>query len=145
MYARAAPPGRAGIALVALNGGQNVENANGLTVARLPDAESTALRFNFAVGQAPFLVIPQSGRTITLRQGGAVAVNWSSNRRQKNEGTAPKYAGFRPPHPSGLRAAAEVSFKCFMALSSLYRITHNLFLRGVTTGNVCGNTAIPHY
>lgn len=53
MYARAAPPGRAGIALVALNGGQNVENANGLTVARLPDAESTALRFNFAVGQAP--------------------------------------------------------------------------------------------
>lgn len=54
MYARAAPPGRAGIALVALNGGQNVENANGLTVARLPDAESTALRFNFAVGQAPF-------------------------------------------------------------------------------------------
>ena len=55
MYARAAPPGRAGIALVALNGGQNVENANGLTVARLPDAESTALRFNFAVGQAPFL------------------------------------------------------------------------------------------
>ena len=73
MYARAAPPGRAGIALVALNGGQNVENANGLTVARLPDAESTALRFNFAVGQAPFLVIPQSGRTITLRQGGAVA------------------------------------------------------------------------
>ena len=45
MYARAAPPGRAGIALVALNGGQNVENANGLTVARLPDAESTALRF----------------------------------------------------------------------------------------------------
>ena len=87
MYARAAPPGRAGIALVALNGGQNV------------DAESTALRFNFAVGQAPFLVIPQSGRTITLRQGGAVAVNWSSNRRQKNEGTAPKYAGFRPPHP----------------------------------------------
>lgn len=69
------------------------------TVARLPDAESTALRFNFAVGQAPFLVIPQSGRTITLRQGGAVAVNWSSNRRQKNEGTAPKYAGFRPPHP----------------------------------------------
>ena len=82
MYARAAPPGRAGIALVALNGGQNVENANGLTVARLPDAESTALRFNFAVGQAPFLVIPQSGRTITLRQGGAVAVNWSSNRRQ---------------------------------------------------------------
>ena len=99
MYARAALPGRAGIALVALNGGQNVENANGLTVARLPDAESTALRFNFAVGQAPFLVIPQSGRTITLRQGGAVAVNWSSNRRQKNEGTAPKYAGFRPPHP----------------------------------------------
>ena len=99
MYARAAPPGRAGIALVALNGGQNVENANGLTVARLPDAESTALRFNFAVGQAPFLVIPQSGRTITLRQGGAVAVNWSNNRRQKNEGTAPKYAGFRPPHP----------------------------------------------
>lgn len=97
MYARAAPPGRAGIALVALNGGQNVENANGLTVARLPDAESTALRFNFAVGQAPFLVIPQSGRTIALRQGGAVAVNWSSNRRQKNEGTAPKYAGFRPP------------------------------------------------
>ena len=92
MYARAAPPGRAGIALVALNGGQNVENANGLTVARLPDAEST-------VGQAPFLVIPQSGRTITLRQGGAVAVNWSNNRRQKNEGTAPKYAGFRPPHP----------------------------------------------
>ena len=83
MYARATPPGRAGIALVALNGGQNVENANGLTVARLPD----------------FLVIPQSGRTITLRQGGAVAVNWSSNRRQKNEGTAPKYAGFRPPHP----------------------------------------------
>ena len=51
------------------------------------------------LGQAPFLVIPQSGRTITLRQGGAVAVNWSSNRRQKNEGTAPKYAGFRPPHP----------------------------------------------
>lgn len=99
MYARAAPPGRAGIALVALNGGQNVENANGLTVARLPDAESTALRFNFAVGQAPFLVIPQSGRTITLRQGGAVAVNWSNNRRQKNEGTAPKYAGFRPSHP----------------------------------------------
>ena len=99
MYARATPPGRASIALVALNGGQNVENANGLTVARLPDAESTALRFNFAVGQAPFLVIPQSGRTITLRQGGAVAVNWSSNRRQKNEGTAPKYAGFRPPHP----------------------------------------------
>ena len=99
MYARAAPPGRAGIALVALNGGQNVENANGLTVARLPDAESTALRFNFAVGQAPFLVIPQSGRTITLRQGGAVAVNWSNNRRQKNEGTAPKSAGFRPPHP----------------------------------------------
>ncbi len=101
MYARAAPPGRAGIALVALNGGQNVENANGLTVARLPDAESTALRFNFAVGQAPFLVIPQSGRTITLRQGGAVAVNWSNNRRQKNEGTAPKYAGFRPHIPCG--------------------------------------------
>ena len=40
MYARAAPPGRAGIALVALNGGQNVENANGLTVARLPDARA---------------------------------------------------------------------------------------------------------
>ncbi len=95
MYARAALPGRAGIALVALNGGRMWKT----TVARLPDAESTALRFNFAVGQAPFLVIPQSGRTITLRQGGAVAVNWSSNRRQKNEGTAPKYAGFRPPHP----------------------------------------------
>lgn len=53
MYARAAPPGRAGIALVALNGGQNVENANGLTVARLPDAESTALRIYFAWDRLP--------------------------------------------------------------------------------------------
>lgn len=90
-------PGRAGIALVALNGGQNVENANGLTVARLPDAESTALRFNFAVGQAPFLVIPQSGRTITLRQGGAVAVNWSSNRAPEERGHCAKVRGLQAP------------------------------------------------
>ena len=50
MYARAAPPGRAGIAWWLSTVARMWKTRMDLTVARLPDAESTALRFNFGCG-----------------------------------------------------------------------------------------------
>lgn len=69
------PTGRAGkveFTLVALNGA-------------MADAESDAITVTFAVGQDPFLLIPQSGQTVSIREGQDAVINWSSNLCQKNE------------------------------------------------------------
>ena len=94
------PTGRSGdtrITLVALNGGQDTTDAEGnVTPVGLPDTESAGIQLTFAVGQDPFLMIPQSGQKLSLRQGNNAVVNWSSNLCQKNEGTAPDGLDFTP-------------------------------------------------
>ena len=69
------PTGQSGsveLTLVAINGSMD-------------DATSAAIAVNFAVGWDPFLMIPSSGRSLTMRQGQDVTINWSSNLCQKNE------------------------------------------------------------
>lgn len=72
------PTGAAGmteITLTALNGSMD-------------DAVSGQISVRFAVGQDPFLLIPASGKTISIREGQDAVINWSSNICQKNqEGT----------------------------------------------------------
>ncbi len=78
--------GTTGITLVALNGGLDRENEDGsTTIVGLQDAETEPITVTFAVGQDPFLMIPTSGSSITIRQGNNAVVNWSSNLCQKNE------------------------------------------------------------
>ena len=51
----------------------------------MADAESAGITVTFAVGQDPFLMIPDSGKNISIREGQDAVVNWSSNLCQKNE------------------------------------------------------------
>lgn len=70
-----APTGAAGtteITLTALNGGMMA-------------AESDPITVRFDVGQDPFLLIPESGKTIRIREGQDAVVNWTSNICAKNE------------------------------------------------------------
>lgn len=69
------PTGQAGtveLTLTALNGGMD-------------DAVTEPITVTFAVGQDPFLMIPQSGKTVSIREGQDAVINWSSNLCQKNE------------------------------------------------------------
>lgn len=69
------PTGQGGtveLTLTALNGAMS-------------DVESAPIAITFAVGQDPFLMIPQSGKTVSIREGQDAVVNWSSNLCQKNE------------------------------------------------------------
>ena len=71
------PTGQAGtvkLTLTALNGGMD-------------DAVTEPITVTFAVGQDPFLMIPQSGKNISIREGQDAVVNWSSNLCQKNSTT----------------------------------------------------------
>ena len=79
------PTGQAGtveLTLTALNGGMD-------------DAVTEPIAVTFAVGQDPFLMIPQSGKNISVREGQDAVINWSSNLCQKNE-TAGEGGTFAP-------------------------------------------------
>lgn len=64
--------GRVELVLVALNDA-------------LADTESDPIEVTFDVGQDPFLLIPELGQDISIREGQNAVVNWSSNLCQKNE------------------------------------------------------------
>lgn len=51
----------------------------------MADAESGGITVNFAVGQDPFLMIPDIGKTLSIREGQYAVVNWTSNICAKNE------------------------------------------------------------
>lgn len=81
------PTGQAGtadITLVALNGGV------------LGEAESKAITVTFAVGGDPFLLIPDSGKNISIRQGQDAVVSWTSNLCAKNETDGKENGEFIP-------------------------------------------------
>ena len=79
------PTGTAGttsFTVVALNGGLDKSPSEPVG---LPDAESEPIEVTFSVGQDPFLMIPDSGKTVPIREGQDAVVNWSSNLCAKNE------------------------------------------------------------
>ena len=55
----------------------------------LSDSESNPIAVTFAVGQDPFLLIPDSGAEVTIREGQDAVIHWSSNLCQKNETAGP--------------------------------------------------------